>query len=110
MAKVKHVAEVAELTIEEKLRALYKLQVINSEIDKIRTLRGELPLEVQDLEDEIAGLETRIEKLQEEIKSFESAINGKKNDMTNSKALIKNMKNNKIMYATTGNSIPYQKK
>lgn len=90
MAEVKKpAAEVAELTIEEKLRAMYKLQMINSEIDKIRTLRGELPLEVQDLEDEIAGLETRIEKLQEEIKSFDSAIGNKKNDMVNSKALIK---------------------
>ncbi|MBN2814618.1 MAG: hypothetical protein JXQ80_11115 [Bacteroidales bacterium] len=89
MAEKKQVAEVAELTIEEKLRALYKLQLINSEVDKIRTLRGELPLEVQDLEDEIAGLETRIEKLQEEIKSIESAISGKKNDMVNSKGLIK---------------------
>jgi predicted nucleic acid-binding Zn-ribbon protein len=89
MAEKKQVAEVTELTIEEKLRALYKLQLINSEIDKIRTLRGELPLEVQDLEDEIAGLETRIEKLQEEIKSIESAISGKKNDMVNSKGLIK---------------------
>jgi len=90
MAEVKKQAsEVTELTIEEKLRALYKLQSINSEIDKIRTLRGELPLEVQDLEDEIAGLETRIEKLQEEIKSFESAISGKKNDIVNSKGLIK---------------------
>src|SRR3989304_7706492 len=90
MAEVKKpAAEVAELTIEEKLRAMYKLQMIKSEIDKIRTLRGELPLEVQDLEDEIAGLETRIEKLQEEIKSFDSAIGNKKNDMVNSKALIK---------------------
>jgi uncharacterized protein len=90
MAEVKkQVTEVAELTVEEKLRALFKLQLINSEVDKIRTLRGELPLEVQDLEDEIAGLETRIEKLQEEIKSFDSAISGKKNDMINSKGLIK---------------------
>ncbi len=114
MAKVKHVAEVAELTIEEKLRALYKLQVINSEIDKIRTLRGELPLEVQDLEDEIAGLETRIEKLQEEIKSFESAVNGKKNDMTNSNALIKkyeeqqnNVRNNRE-FDSLSKEIEYQ--
>jgi hypothetical protein len=90
MAEVKKPGtEATELTIEEKLRALYKLQVINSEIDKIRTLRGELPLEVQDLEDEIAGLETRMEKLQEEIKSYDSAISGKKNDITNSKGLIK---------------------
>jgi len=50
----KSVPDVIELPVEEKLRALYKLQRINSEIDKIRTLRGELPLEVQDREDEIA--------------------------------------------------------
>jgi uncharacterized protein len=111
----KQVAEVvAELTIEEKLRAMYKLQKINSEIDKIRTLRGELPLEVQDLEDEIAGLETRIEKLQEEIKSFDSAIASKKNDMVNSKALIKkyeeqqnNVRNNRE-FDSLSKEIEYQ--
>jgi len=110
----KPTAEVAELTIEEKLRALYKLQKINSEIDKIRTLRGELPLEVQDLEDEIAGLETRIEKLQEEIKSFDSAIASKKNDMVNSKSLIKkyeeqqnNVRNNRE-FDSLSKEIEYQ--
>jgi uncharacterized protein len=115
MAEVKKpAAEVAELTIEEKLRALYKLQKINSEIDKIRTLRGELPLEVQDLEDEIAGLETRIEKLQEEIKSFDSAMNSKKNDMANSKGLIKkyedqqnNVRNNRE-FDSLSKEIEYQ--
>jgi uncharacterized protein len=115
MAEVKKpTAEVAELTVEEKLRALYKLQKINSEIDKIRTLRGELPLEVQDLEDEIAGLETRIEKLQEEIKSFDSAMASKKNDMVNSKALIKkyeeqqnNVRNNRE-FDSLSKEIEYQ--
>ena len=115
MAEVKKPGtEVAELTIEEKLRAIYKLQLINSEIDKIRTLRGELPLEVQDLEDEIAGLETRIEKLQEEIKSIESSINGKKNDMINSKGLIKkyeeqqnNVRNNRE-FDSLSKEIEYQ--
>src|SRR5512147_906812 len=115
MAEVKkHGTEVAELTIEEKLRALFKLQLINSEIDKIRTLRGELPLEVQDLEDEIAGLETRIEKLQEEIKSFDSAMNSKKNDMANSKGLIKkyeeqqnNVRNNRE-FDSLSKEIEYQ--
>ena len=53
----------SELTVEEKLKALYQLQTMLSEIDKIKTLRGELPLEVQDLEDEVAGLSTRIEKI-----------------------------------------------
>jgi len=52
-----------EVTIEEKLRALYELQKVDSEIDKITAIRGELPMEVADLEDDIAGLETRIEKL-----------------------------------------------
>jgi len=59
MTKETKLAE-TELSIEEKLRALYSLQLVDSEIDKIRILRGELPLEVQDLEDEVAGLETRI--------------------------------------------------
>ena len=49
-----------EATVEERLQALYDLQEIDSKIDRIRTIRGELPLEVQDLEDEVAGLETRI--------------------------------------------------
>ena len=56
-----------ELSTEERLRTLFQLQTMLSEIDKIKTLRGELPLEVQDLEDEIAGLTTRIEKIQSEI-------------------------------------------
>ena len=56
-----------ELSVEEKLQHLYELQRIDTEIDKIKTLRGELPLEVQDLEDEIAGLETRLENLKNEI-------------------------------------------
>jgi hypothetical protein len=115
MAEVKkQSAEVAELTIEEKLRALNKLQKINSEIDKIRTLRGELPLEVQDLEDDIAGLETRIEKLQEEIKNFDSAIASKKNDIVNSKGLIKkyeeqqnNVRNNRE-FDSLSKEIEYQ--
>ncbi|MBN2480576.1 MAG: hypothetical protein JXB19_02455 [Bacteroidales bacterium] len=110
----KQAADVVELTIEEKLRALYKLQIINSEIDKIRTLRGELPLEVQDLEDDIAGLETRVEKFQEEIKSIESAIAGKKNDITNSRNLIKkyeeqqnNVRNNRE-FDSLSKEIEYQ--
>src|SRR4030065_2396536 len=91
----KQVSEVAELTIEEKLRALYKLQKINSEIDKIRTLRGELPLEVQDLEDEIAGLQTRIDKLQDEVKIMDTAAVNKKTEITASKDHIKKYKEQK---------------
>ena len=66
-----------DLTIEEKLQNLYELQKIDSEIDKIKTLRGELPLEVQDLEDEIAGLETRIENYRSEIGELEKNISGR---------------------------------
>ena len=58
-------------TPEDKLRALYDLQVIDTMIDKIRMMRGELPLEVQDLEDEIAGLETRAQKVQDELSAID---------------------------------------
>jgi len=93
MAESKKAAvDVAELPVEEKLRTLYKLQKINSEIDKIRTLRGELPLEVQDLEDEIAGLQTRIDKLQEEVKSYETSASAKKTEITAAKDHIKKYK------------------
>ncbi|OFY55186.1 MAG: hypothetical protein A2Y87_04750 [Bacteroidetes bacterium RBG_13_46_8] len=93
MAESKKAAiDVVDLPVEEKLRTLYKLQKINSEIDKIRTLRGELPLEVQDLEDEIAGLQTRIDKLQEEVKSLETSAASKKTEITASKDHIKKYK------------------
>ncbi len=78
-----------ELTIEEKLRALFSLQLVDSEIDKIRTLRGELPLEVQDLEDEVEGLETRINNLKSEIAELEKSIVSKTNEITTSQGLIK---------------------
>ena len=64
-----------EYTVEEKLKSLYELQTLHSEIDRIKTLRGELPLEVKDLEDEVAGLETRIEKFQENISASRKDIN-----------------------------------
>jgi predicted nucleic acid-binding Zn-ribbon protein len=80
--------EVSEISVEEKLRTLFQLQVVNSDVDKIRTLRGELPLEVQDLEDEIVGLETRIDKYKEEVKSLEHNINGKKNEIVKAQAAI----------------------
>lgn len=80
--------EEKDISIEEKLRALYELQSVVSEIDKIKTLRGELPLEVQDLEDEITGLKTRILNLEDEIKSFETAIKNKKIAIKDSETLI----------------------
>ena len=67
MATTTPTKDVKELTVEERLEALYKLQTILSEIDRIRTLRGELPLEVQDLEDEVEGLTTRINNFKEDI-------------------------------------------
>lgn len=78
-----------EITVEDKLRALYDLQQIDSKIDRIRTVRGELPLEVQDLEDEIQGLETRLNNLTEELKSLENQITEKKNTIKDAEALIK---------------------
>ena len=69
MATDKQSAE-KEYTVEEKLSTLYQLQTMMTEIDKIKTLRGELPLEVQDLEDEIAGLETRLQNYQARSRSL----------------------------------------
>ncbi|MBI1286467.1 MAG: hypothetical protein GC178_02705 [Flavobacteriales bacterium] len=79
----------SDFTVEEKLKALYNLQKIDSEIDRIRTIRGELPLEVQDLEDDIAGLETRLQNLTDEVNAFEDAIVQRKNMITDALAAIK---------------------
>ncbi len=81
--------DILEVSIEEKLLALNNLQTVDSKIDRIKTLRGELPLEVQDLEDEIAGLETRINKFEEESKTFEKAISTKKTEIKQADILIK---------------------
>lgn len=78
-----------ELTVEERLRALYDLQLIDSRIDEIKNLRGELPLEVRDLEDEVEGLNTRLEKLNAGIEVVDDQIKSKKNLIEESKALIK---------------------
>ena len=64
----------AEMPVEQKLKNLYQLQTTLTEIDKIKTLRGELPLEVQDLEDEIEGLKTRINKQEEEVEGLNTDI------------------------------------
>ena len=80
--------EEKDISIEEKLHALYELQTVVSDIDKIKTLRGELPLEVQDLEDEIAGLKTRLVNLEDELKNLETAINNKKLSIKDSEGLI----------------------
>ena len=78
-----------EQTVEQKLKALYELQNIHTKIDKIRQVRGELPMEVADLEDEVAGLETRIQKIKAELDDTEDAIVNRKNMMKDARALIK---------------------
>lgn len=79
----------SEKSVEERLAVVYKLQLVDSEIDKIKILRGELPLLVKDLEDEIAGLETRMKKFEDEIKDLEKQIAGRKNQIKDSEALIR---------------------
>ncbi|MUP46778.1 hypothetical protein E0K83_13625 [Gramella sp. BOM4] len=78
-----------DVTVEEKLRALYDLQLVDSRIDEIRNVRGELPLEVEDLEDEVAGLNRRLEKLDADIEVIENDIKNKKNQIEESKSTIK---------------------
>ena len=78
-----------EVTVEDKLRALYDLQLIDSRVDEIRNVRGELPLEVEDLEDEVAGLNKRISNLSEDVSNLETDINNKKLAIEESKSLIK---------------------
>ena len=77
------------ITVEEKLRALYDLQLIDSRVDEIRNVRGELPLEVQDLEDEVLGLKTRMDKLKTDVETINFEIAAKKNLIEESKALMK---------------------
>lgn len=81
-----------DLSVEEKLKTLYQLQTMLSEIDKIKTLRGELPLEVQDLEDEVTGLSTRIEKINKEIVELKENVAKKKNDIEVAKASVEKYK------------------
>ena len=81
--------ESLQVSIEQKLHALFTLQQIDSQVDKIRIVRGELPLEVEDLEDEIAGLETRIEKYDLETEELNTSIVDKQNATTDSLAMIK---------------------
>lgn len=78
-----------EQTIEQKLRALWLLQTIHTKIDRIRQVRGELPIEVSDLEDEIAGLETRIEKIRNELDDLEDSIVNRRNMIKDAEAAIR---------------------
>jgi len=106
--------DITEVSIEGKLTALYSLQQIDSQIDKIRIIRGELPLEVQDLEDEIEGLQTRIDKYKEEVRNFEKQVSEKKQSIKESTALIKkyedqqmNVRNNRE-YDSLSKEIEFQ--
>jgi predicted nucleic acid-binding Zn-ribbon protein len=107
-------AKKKEITVEEKLRALFDLQLIDSRIDKIRDIRGELPLEVEDLEDELAGMNTRLEKLNAGIEVVVNSISDKKNHIEESKELIKkytkqqdNVRNNRE-YDSLSKEIEFQ--
>jgi hypothetical protein len=106
--------EPQEISIERKLVALYTLQQIDSQIDRIRIIRGELPLEVQDLEDEIAGLETRTEKFNNEISALKQLISEKQLAIKDSQGLIKryeeqqqNVRNNRE-YDSLSKEIEFQ--
>ena len=81
-----NMANTKELSVEDKLKAIYALQLIDSKIDEIRNVRGELPLEVEDLEDEVAGLSTRLEKLKTDLEVIETQIKDKKNAIDEHKA------------------------
>ena len=85
--------EAKELSVEQKLQTLYELQTTLTAIDEKRALRGELPLEVRDLEDEIAGLDTRIEKIAAEIKEIQSAITQKKGEVQEAQANLERYNN-----------------
>lgn len=103
-----------ELTVEERLKALYALQTILSNVDRIKTLRGELPLEVQDLEDEVAGLETRIQNYKNDIDALADGINKQNREIAEANALIEkytsqqdNVRNNRE-YDFLSKEIEYQ--
>ena len=95
-------AKKKEISVENKLRSLFDLQLIDSRIDEIRSVRGELPLEVEDLENEISGLKTRIENFNKELKDYQESIAFEKNNIEVAKetdkkyeANLKNVRNNR---------------
>ncbi len=107
-------AKKAEVSVEDRLRALYDLQLIDSRVDEIRNVRGELPLEVRDLEDEVEGLNTRLEKLNGNLDMIDEEIKAKKNLIEEAKALIKkyseqqkNVRNNRE-YNSLTKEVEYQ--
>ena len=103
-----------DLSVEEKLKTLYQLQSALSAIDEKRALRGELPLEVQDLEDEIEGLTTRVENIKSDINEFQKAVSQKKGEIADAeasvaryKAQLDDVKNNRE-YDTLSKEIEFQ--
>ena len=107
-------AKKVEYSVEEKLRAMYDLQLIDSRIDKIKSVRGELPLEVEDLEDEVEGLDFRMNKINEELTEIENVIKEKLNKIEEARAMIskyndqqKNVRNNRA-FESLSKEIEYQ--
>ena len=98
----------ATITVEDRLKALYQLQMIDSQVDKIRIVRGELPLEIEDLEDLLAGMQTRLDKLNSELDAVNHEILAKKNANLDAETLVKkyekqlkNIKNNREFSSLT---------
>ncbi len=99
---ISSMAKKKEISVEEKLRSLFDLQIIDSRIDEIRNVRGELPLEVEDLESEIAGMDLKLEQLNSELNDFDFGIKENKNIIESANDLIakyadklKNVRNNR---------------
>lgn len=114
MASNKKVVEVIDYTIQEKIIALYDLQKIDTKIDEIQKNKGELPIEVQDLEDEVAGLQTRIDNVHAEIEELNMLVRQRKEEIEQDKALIikyneqqRNVRNNRE-FDSISKEIEYQ--
>ena len=108
--EINKTTEGKEVSVQDKLKMLYELQTVVSEIDKINTLRGELPLEVQDLEDEIVGLKTRLSNLQDEIKNLNTAVTNKKRRSKIPKPRSTITKSSRRTFETTANLILFPKR
>ncbi|MFH1004522.1 MAG: C4-type zinc ribbon domain-containing protein [Bacteroidota bacterium] len=114
MVKTFSEKEKIDVSVEKKLRALYELQILDSKIDKIRTVRGELPIEIKDLEDAVEKIATRIEKTNEELHNMEVAISEKKSTIKDIEIMIKKYKSqqNKVRnnreYESLTKEIEYQ--
>jgi predicted nucleic acid-binding Zn-ribbon protein len=115
MATSKKAADTIDYSMEEKIKALYDLQKIDTKIDEINKLKGELPLEIQDLEDEVAGLQTRISNITAEIDELSQMTKQRKADIESAKALIakyeeqlKNVRNNRE-YDSLNKEVEFQK-